>query len=52
MKITDVKAIYPKWRNRAQGAWQSHFWQIVVRVESDAAAAAPAPAVGAGGDGG
>ena len=36
MKITDVKAIYPKWRNRAQGAWQSHFWQIVVRIETDA----------------
>lgn len=36
MKITDVKAVYPKWPNRAQGTWQSHFWQIVVRIETDA----------------
>ena len=36
MTITDVKAVYPNWRNRAQGgAWQAHFWQIVVRIESD-----------------
>ncbi len=36
MTITDVKAVYPNWRNRAQGAWQAHFWQIVVRIETDA----------------
>ena len=36
MKITDVKAFYPRWQHLAKGAWQSHFWQIVVRVESDA----------------
>ncbi len=35
MKITDVKAIYPKWTNLRTGVWQSHFWQIVVRVEAD-----------------
>ena len=37
MKITDVRAAYPKWRfSGVPGRWQSHFWQIVVRVESDA----------------
>ena len=35
MKITDVKAVYPKWKHLPTGAWQSHFWQIVVRVETD-----------------
>ena len=35
MKITDVKAVYPRWRHLPSGVWQSHFWQIVVRVESD-----------------
>lgn len=35
--ITDVKATYPKWRHASvPGRWQYHFWQIVVRVESDA----------------
>ena len=36
MKITDVKAVYPKWSYPKRNVWQDHFWQIVVRVESDA----------------
>ena len=35
MKITDVKAVYPNWRRLPEGAWQSHFWQIVVEVRTD-----------------
>lgn len=35
MRITDVKAVYPNWTNIRSGLWQSHFWQIVVRVEAD-----------------
>ena len=35
MKITDVKAVYPRWAQVAKGVWQSHFWQIVVRIEAD-----------------
>lgn len=35
MKITDVKAVYPKWPRRSGGAWQAYFWQIVVRIETD-----------------
>ena len=35
MRITDVKAVYPKWGCLPVGVWQSHFWQIVVRVEAD-----------------
>ena len=35
MRITDVKAVYPKWGRLPVGVWQSHFWQIVVRVEAD-----------------
>ena len=35
MKITDVRAVYPKWRVLPAGAWQSHFWQIVVEVRAD-----------------
>ncbi|MDP7578400.1 MAG: enolase C-terminal domain-like protein [SAR202 cluster bacterium] len=46
MKITNVKAIYPRWQNlpprpgetAKTGVWQSHFWQIVVRVDSDTGA--------------
>ncbi|HAL49074.1 MAG TPA: hypothetical protein DCP37_15095 [Dehalococcoidia bacterium] len=34
MKITDVKAVYPKY-SHVQPSWRTHFWQIVVRVESD-----------------
>ena len=35
MKITDVKAVYPKYRHVVP-SWRTHFWQIVVRVETDA----------------
>ena len=35
MKITDLEGVYPKWRHLTPGKWQSHFWQIVVRVETD-----------------
>jgi len=34
MRITDVRAIYPKWKRLPQGVWQSHFWQIVVCIKS------------------
>jgi len=36
MKITDIKAVYPPRRTGRMGVWQEHFWQIVVRVETDA----------------
>ena len=48
VKITDVKAVYPRWRYVPTGVWQSHFWQIVVRVQSDAGAVG----LGYGGGGG
>ncbi len=35
MKITDVSAVYPKYRHVAP-SWRTHLWQIVVRVETDA----------------
>ena len=35
MKITDVKAVYPNYRHVVP-SWRTHFWQIVVRVETDA----------------
>ena len=35
MKITDLKAVYPKYRH-VPPSWRTHLWQIVVRVESDA----------------
>lgn len=35
MRITDVSAVYPKWNRLPVGVWQSHFWQIVVRVQAD-----------------
>lgn len=35
MKITEVKAIYPRYRV-LPAAWRQHFWQIAVRVETDA----------------
>ena len=35
MKITDVKAVYPNFRFDTS-SWRDHFWQIVVRVDSDA----------------
>jgi L-rhamnonate dehydratase len=33
MKIQSVKAFYPNYKGG--GAWRSHLWQIVVRVETD-----------------
>lgn len=37
MKVTDVRAAYPKWRRLPPAdAWQAHFWQIAVRVVTDA----------------
>ena len=35
MKITDVSAVYPDYQHVA-ASWRTHFWQIVVRIESDA----------------
>ena len=34
MKITDVKAVYPRYQHLAP-SWRTHFWQIVVRVDTD-----------------
>jgi len=34
LKITSVKAIYPKYKHTVP-SWRTHLWQIVVRVESD-----------------
>ena len=36
MKITDIKAVYPARKKKGTGAWQEYYWQIVVRVETDA----------------
>ena len=35
MRITRVTALYPNWKHLPAGAWQTHFWQIVVQVETD-----------------
>ena len=35
MKITDIRAIYPNYR-QPLGGWRPYLWQIVVRVETDA----------------
>ena len=36
MMVTDVRAAYPKWRRLPPvDAWQAHFWQIAVRVDTD-----------------
>src|SRR6516164_4238272 len=35
MKISDIKAVYPKY-TRVVPSWRTHFWQIVVRVETNA----------------
>ena len=35
MKITNVKAVFPRYKHVAP-SWRTHFWQIVVRVEIDA----------------
>ena len=34
MKITSVKAFYPSYKNIAP-SWRTHFWQIVVKIETD-----------------
>ena len=34
MQITNVKAVYPSYRNVPR-SWRTNLWQIVVRVESD-----------------
>lgn len=34
MKITEVRAVYPQYRHVAS-SWRTHFWQIVVQVETD-----------------
>jgi len=34
MKITEVKAVYPNYKNVVP-SWRTHFWQIVVRIETD-----------------
>ena len=34
MKITGVKAVYPNYQHVVP-SWRTHFWQIVVRVETD-----------------
>ena len=34
MQITDIKAVYPKYKHVVP-SWRTHFWQIVVRVETD-----------------
>ena len=35
MKVTSIKAIYPRYRH-VPPSWRTHLWQIVVRVETDA----------------
>ena len=35
MKITSLKAIYPRYRH-VPPSWRTHMWQIVVQVETDA----------------
>ena len=35
LKITDVRAVYPRYRH-VGASWRTHLWQIVVRIETDA----------------
>ena len=42
MKITDVKAVYAKYRHVVP-SWRTHFWQIVVRVETGAGVTSTSP---------
>ena len=35
MRITEVHAVYPRYRHVAP-SWRTHFWQIVVRIDTDA----------------
>lgn len=37
MKITEVRAVYPNYRYVVP-SWRTHFWQIVVRIETDVGA--------------
>ena len=34
MKITSVRAVYPKYKHTVP-SWRTHLWQIVVRIETD-----------------
>lgn len=34
MKITNVKAVYPNYKN-VPASWRTYFWQIVVHIETD-----------------
>ena len=34
MKITEVRSVYPRYRV-APAAWRRHFWQMVVRIDTD-----------------
>ena len=34
MKLTSVKAIYPKYKNVGT-SWRTHLWQIVVKIETN-----------------
>ena len=34
MKITSVRAVYPKYKNTIP-SWRTHLWQVVVRIETD-----------------
>ena len=34
MKITEVRSMYPRYRV-APAAWRRHFWQMVVRIDTD-----------------
>jgi L-rhamnonate dehydratase len=36
VKITRVNAIFPDYPNRPLAAWREHFWQIIVRIDTDA----------------
>ena len=46
MKITDVRAVYPKYRH-VPASWRTQFWQVVVRVQTDTGVAG----LGCGGGG-
>ena len=35
MKITHLQALYPRYQH-VKSSWRTHFWQIAVRVETDA----------------
>ena len=35
MKITNIKAVYPKYK-AIPPSWRTHLWQIVVKIERNA----------------